>query len=140
MPPVRVVSARPIWRAVSQSAKRIALAIAQYNGCGYCLSAHTYLGENLAKLSHEEMATNREGRSTDGKANVAVVFAMKVAEKRGRVADADLAAVRAAGYSDAQLIEIVQHVALNIWTNYLNELAQTEIDFPLASGVEERAA
>jgi alkylhydroperoxidase family enzyme len=86
------------------------------------------------------MAANREGHSTEAKANAAVVFAIKVAEKRGRVADAELAAVRAAGYSDAQLIEIVQHVALNIWTNYLNEVAQTEIDFPLASGVEERAA
>lgn len=115
--------------------ERIALAIAQINGCGYCLSAHTYLGANLAKLSPEEIAANRNGRSTDAKADAAVVFAVKVAEARGRVADADLAAVRAAGYDDAQIIEIVQHVALNIWTNYLNEVAQTDIDFPVAEGV-----
>ena len=122
-------------RLPASTRERIALAIAQYNGCGYCLSAHTYLGANLAKLSHEEMAANRKGRSTDIKANAAVVFAVKVAESRGHVTDADLAAIRAAGYDNAQIIEIIQHVALNIWTNYLNEVARTEIDFPVAEGV-----
>ena len=117
------------------TSERIALAIAEYNGCGYCLSAHTYLAGNLAKLSPEEIAANRSGRSTDAKANAAVVFARKVAELRGHVADTDLAAVRAAGYDDAQIVEIVQHVALNVWTNYLNEVARTEIDFPVADGV-----
>ena len=115
--------------------ERIALAIAQFNGCGYCLSAHTYLAGAVAGLSPEEIADNRLGRSGDAKADAAVVFALKVAENRGRVADADLAAVRAAGHDDGLIVEIVQHVALNIWTNYMNELAQTEIDFPLASGV-----
>jgi len=115
--------------------ERIALAVAEFNGCGYCLSAHTYLGTNLAKLSPEEIAANRKGRSTDAKADAAVVFAMKVAASRGHVSNADLGDVRAAGYDDAQIIEIVQHVALNIWTNYLNEVAQTEIDFPVAEGV-----
>ena len=115
--------------------ERIALAIAQYNGCGYCLSAHTYLGANLAKLSPEEIAANRKGRSTDAKANAAVVFAVRIAETRGHLADSDLREVRAAGYDDAQIVEIVQHVALNIWTNYLNEVARTEIDFPVAEGV-----
>ncbi|MCR8549417.1 peroxidase-related enzyme [Salipiger sp. P9] len=122
-------------RLPAATRERIALAIAQFNGCGYCLSAHSYLGANLAKLSPEEIAANRKGRSTDAKADAAVVFAVKVAEQRGHVADADLAAVRAAGYDDAQIVEIVQHVALNIWTNYLNEVAKTEIDFPVAEGV-----
>jgi alkylhydroperoxidase family enzyme len=70
-------------------------------------------------------------RSTDAKADVAVQFAVKVLNARGRVATEDLREVRDAGYDDGQIIEIVQHVALNIWTNYLNELAQTEIDFPV---------
>ena len=113
--------------------ERIALAIAQYNGCGYCLSAHTYLGEKLAKLSAEEIAANRAGRSTDAKADAAVRFAARVLEARGRVADTDLAAVRAAGYDDGQIVEIIQHVALNVWTNYLNEVARTEIDFPVVA-------
>lgn len=123
-------------RLPAATRERIALAIAEFNGCGYCLSAHTYLGSNLAKLSAEEIAANRAGRSTDARADVAVRFARKVAETRGHVADADLRDLRAADYDDAQIIEIVQHVALNIWTNYLNEVAQTEIDFPaVAPGI-----
>jgi uncharacterized peroxidase-related enzyme len=122
-------------RLPAATRERIALAIAQLNGCGYCLAAHTYLGANLAKLSPEEIVANRRGGSTDAKADAAVRFAVKVAEARGRVNDADLSAVRDAGYDDAQMIEIVQHVALNIWTNYLNEVAQTAIDFPAADGV-----
>jgi uncharacterized peroxidase-related enzyme len=115
--------------------ERIALAISQFNECGYCLSAHTYLATNLAKLAPEEIAANRAGRSTDAKANAAVVFAVKVAENRGHISDSDLFTVRNAGYDDGQVIEIVQHVALNVWTNYMNEVARTDIDFPVAEGI-----
>lgn len=113
--------------------ERIALAVAQVNGCGYCLSAHSYLGKNLAKLSDEEIALNRDGGSTDPKADAAVRFALKVVDARGHVSDADIRDVKSAGYSDAQVIEIVTHVALNTLTNYVNEVAQTEIDFPVVT-------
>jgi uncharacterized peroxidase-related enzyme len=113
--------------------ERIALAVAEINGCQYCLSAHTYLGRNLAKLDDAEMAANRRGRSTDATADAAVHFASRVAQLRGQVSPADFAAVKDAGYSDAQIIEIVQHVALNVWTNYINTVAQTEIDFPVVA-------
>jgi uncharacterized peroxidase-related enzyme len=119
-------------RLPAATRERIALAVAQFNGCAYCLSAHTYLGANVAKLLPEEIAANRNGRSTDATADAAVRFAVQVLETRGGVADADLSAVRAAGYDDAQIVEIVQHVALNVWTNYLNEVAKTDIDFPVA--------
>lgn len=115
--------------------ERIALAVAQINGCGYCLSAHSYLGKNLAKLSDAEIAANRHGRSLDPKADAAVRFAARVVTERGHVTDADVQAVRMAGYDDAQIVEIVQHVALNTWTNYVNEVAQTEIDFPVAQAL-----
>jgi uncharacterized peroxidase-related enzyme len=111
--------------------ERIALAVAEVNGCNYCLSAHTYLGRNLAKLDDAEITANRNGASNDIKADAAVRFAAKVAKDRGHVADADFAAVKAAGYTDAQVIEIVQHVALNSWTNFFNNVFQTEIDFPV---------
>ncbi len=111
--------------------ERIALAIANYNGCDYCNSAHTYLGQNLAKLDSAELAANRAGRSTDAKADAAVRFAVKVAENRGRVSEQDFAEVRLAGYSDAELVEIVGHVALNVLTNYINEAFGTQIDFPV---------
>lgn len=113
--------------------ERIALAVAEINGCAYCLSAHTYLGKNLAKLDDAEIAANRSGSSKDPKAAAAVAFAAKVTAQRGKVSADDVAAVKAAGYSDAEIVEIVQHVALNTWTNYINEVAKTEIDFPVVS-------
>ena len=114
----------------AQTRERIALAVAEVNGCGYCLAAHSYLGTHVAKLSDAEIAANRHGGSLDAKADAAVRFAAKVVRERGHVSDADLQAVRLAGYDDAQIIEIVQHVALNTWTNYINEVAGTDIDFP----------
>jgi uncharacterized peroxidase-related enzyme len=111
--------------------ERIALAVAEVNGCDYCLSAHTYLGRNVAKLDDAEITANRNGASNDVKADSAVRFAVKVTRLRGHVTGEDFAAVKAAGYSDAQIIEIVQHVALNTWTNYINVVAQTDIDFPV---------
>ena len=116
----------------AQTRERIALAVAQVNGCDYCLAAHTYLGKNLAKLDDAEIAANRHGGSRDPKADAAVRFAVKVIRDRGHVTDDDVQAVRMAGYDDAQMVEIVQHVALNTWTNYINEVAGTEIDFPVA--------
>jgi uncharacterized peroxidase-related enzyme len=110
--------------------ERIALAVAEVNGCDYCLSAHTYLGRTLAKLDDAEITANRSGASNDPKADAAVRFAAKVVRTRGHVGEADVSAVRQAGYSDAEIIEIVQHVALNTWTNYVNEVFKTDIDFP----------
>lgn len=111
--------------------ERIALAVAEINGSNYCLSAHSYLGKSMAKLDDAEITANRDGRSNDPKADAAVKFAAKVARERGHISEADLRAVKAAGYDDAQVIEIVQHVALNEFTNYINLVAQTDIDFPV---------
>jgi uncharacterized peroxidase-related enzyme len=113
--------------------ERIALAVAEVNGCDYCLSAHSYLAKNLAKLSDVEIAANRNGGSGDPKADAAVGFAVRLVKARGHVTDADIKAVKDAGYNDAQLIEIVLHVALNTLTNYVNEVAKTEIDFPVVT-------
>lgn len=110
--------------------ERIALAVAEINGCDYCLSAHTYLGKNLAKLDDAEIAANRAGASNDPKADAAVRFAAKVTRERGHVGEDDIRTVKLAGYNDAQIIEMVLHVALNTWTNYINEVAKTDIDFP----------
>jgi uncharacterized peroxidase-related enzyme len=114
--------------------ERIALAVSELNGCSYCLSAHTYLGKNLAKLDDAEISANRSGSSNDPFAASAVHFAVKVARERGHVGQDDLNALRTAGYDDGQIIEIVLHVALNTWTNYINEVAKTDIDFPTVTG------
>ena len=111
--------------------ERIALAVAQINGCDYCLSAHSYLGLNLAKITPEEIALNRQGKSGDQKADAAVRLAVKIVQERGRVDAADIQAVRAAGFSDGQIVEIVAVAAENIFTNMLNLVADTEIDFPV---------
>lgn len=113
--------------------ERIALAVAEINGCSYCLSAHTYLGKNVAKLDDAEITANRSGASNDPKADAAVRFAAKVARERGHVGEDDVRAVKLAGYDDAQIIEMVLHVALNTWTNYINEVAKTDIDFPVVT-------
>jgi uncharacterized peroxidase-related enzyme len=115
---------------------RIAIATAQVNGCDYCLSAHTYLGLNLAKISAEEIALNRKGASGDPKADAAVRFATKVAQTRGKVSDADLAEVKLAGFNEAQVIEIIAVVAENFLTNLFNNVAETDIDFPVVRAVE----
>ena len=115
-----------------QTRGRIALAVAEVNGCSYCLSAHTALGR-LAKLDDAEMTANRDGGSNDPKADTAVRFAVKVTRERGQVSDADVRSLKDAGYDDAQIVEIVLHVALNVFTNYINKIAETEIDFPIVA-------
>jgi uncharacterized peroxidase-related enzyme len=115
----------------AQTGERIALAVAEINGCDYCLSAHTYLGKHVAKLDDAEMTANRDGGSNDPKADAAVRFAAKIARERGRVSDDDLRAVKAAGYTDAQIVEMVLHVALSVLTNYTNVAMGADIDFPV---------
>ena len=113
--------------------ERVALVVAEQNGCDYCLSAHTYLGRNVATLDDAEITANRNGSSNDMQAAAAVRFAAQLVRSRGHLADADVQAVKAAGYSDAQIVEIVLAVALNTFTNYVNEVARTEIDFPVVN-------
>lgn len=112
-----------------QTRERIALALAQQNSCEYCLSAHTALGSN-AGLSGTEMDANRAGSSQDAKAAVAVKFARSLVEHKGEVTTAEIAEVRAAGYSDADIVEIITHVGMNLLTNILGKASRVEIDFP----------
>ncbi|HET7131008.1 MAG TPA: carboxymuconolactone decarboxylase family protein [Gammaproteobacteria bacterium] len=116
--------------------ERLSIAVADANACDYCLAAHAYLGRNVAKLDDAEIGANRNGTSNEPHAAAAVRFARRVMQERGHVTDDDLRAVRAEGYDDAQIVEIVQHVALNVWTNYINSVARTAVDFP-AIGVRK---
>ncbi|RWM69147.1 MULTISPECIES: carboxymuconolactone decarboxylase family protein [Mesorhizobium] len=110
--------------------ERIALTMAEANGCDYCLSAHTYTGAKFARLDESEIEANRRGTSKDPKAAAAVEFARALVGTRGSVAPDEIEKVRAAGYGDAEILEIIAHVALNTFTNYVNEALGTEIDFP----------
>ncbi|MDT9002245.1 carboxymuconolactone decarboxylase family protein [Paucibacter sp. APW11] len=117
----------------AQLRERIALAVAEFNGCDYCLSAHDYIGRNLAKLSGEDIAAARDFHSPDAASAAALRFARRVVETRGQVDAGDVTTLRAAGFSEGAVIEIVLNVALNVLTNYVNNVAQTEVDFPKVS-------
>ena len=109
--------------------ERIALAVAEGNGCEYCVSAHTAIGRK-AGLSNEEMLLNRRGSSADQKAAGAVALARALNEHRGEITDAELDAARAAGLGDAEIVEVIAAVALNFFTNVIGKATRLEIDFP----------
>lgn len=109
--------------------ERIALALAEQNACEYCVSAHTAIGRK-AGLSTVEMEANRDGSSQDAKAAVAVKLAKSLAENSGEVTTTELLEAKNAGYSDAEIVEIITHVGMNILTNILGKASRVEIDFP----------
>lgn len=112
--------------------EQIALVVAGKNQCDYCASAHTLLGKG-AGVEESELASNLKGQSSDTTTQAALTFAAAIVEKRGRITDGELAAVREAGFSDGQIVEIIAVTCMNIFTNYFNHIAGTEVDFPLIS-------
>lgn len=109
--------------------EQVAIRVAQENGCSYCLAAHTALG-SLSGLDAGELAAARRGVSGDARASAAMALASAILGTRGKVTDATLAAARRSGLSEGEIVEVVAHVGLNVFTNYLNNLARTDIDFP----------
>lgn len=124
----------------AKTGELIALAVAESNACDYCLSAHSFIGEKLVGIDTASLAAAREGNSSNTKTDAALKFAQALVAKRGSVTDSDVNTVKAAGYTDGEVGEIVAHVALNILTNYLNKTAQTEIDFPEVNAFEKAEA
>lgn len=116
--------------------EQIAVAVADRNACEYCLAAHTALGRK-AGASAEEMSAAQGGQATDPKTAAALRFALQLVEARGQVSQADVQAVRAAGFDDEAIVEILAHVALNLFTNYVNVAFAVPVDFP---GVKLRRA
>lgn len=109
--------------------EQIALAAAQANGCEYCLSAHTMLGK-MNGLGEGEIAAARQGAAADPKSAAILQFALQVINQRGAVSDAAVNQAFQAGLTEGEIAEIVANVALNTYTNYLNNVARTEVDFP----------
>lgn len=112
----------------SAIAERIGIQLAVMNGCDYCLAAHSYTGSKI--LSAEEVSLSRKGRSSEPQAQAALDFASAVMKKAGEVSDEEFTKARQAGFSDAELLEIVAIVSLNFFTNAINGVAQTKVDFP----------
>ena len=109
--------------------EQIAVAVADRNRCEYCLAAHIALGRK-AGASAEEMAAAQAGQSADPKTAAALHFALQLVEQRGQVSDEDVRRLREAGFSDEGIVEIVAHVALNLFTNYINVALGVPVDFP----------
>jgi AhpD family alkylhydroperoxidase len=115
----------------AQTAERIALAVAETIGCQYGLSLHTFHARNGIGLDDAEITANRSGASNDPRADAAVCFAAKLVRSQGVIGDDDLRVLKAAGYDDGQIIEIVLHAGLNILAGFINKVGDTDIDFPL---------
>ncbi|MUL77143.1 carboxymuconolactone decarboxylase family protein [Mycolicibacterium sp. CBMA 226] len=113
--------------------ERLAIATAQLNGCEYCLSAHTYIGANIAKVDAVELDNARRAESSDVHVAALLKLSNAIAETAGDVDAADLNTAREAGVTDEEIGELVANVALNILTNYFNVLAHVDNDWPLVS-------
>lgn len=120
----------------AKTREQIALVVGQTNACNYCLSAHSAIGK-MVGLTAAQILESRRGASAEPATDAVLRFARQIVDKRGLVSDADLAAVRNAGWDDRAIAEIVANVALNIFTNYFNHVAETEIDFPRAEAIAD---
>lgn len=109
--------------------EQIALAVAEANRCEYCLAAHSTLGK-MAGLSDAELAASRDAKGATERHTAALTFARQLVESQGMVGEEAVAAVRAAGFSDGEIAEIIANVAINVFTNYFNNAAAVDVDFP----------
>jgi uncharacterized peroxidase-related enzyme len=117
--------------------EQIAVTVAEANGCDYCVAAHYAIGKSVG-LSEDTLTDSRRGTSTDSKEDVALRFARRLVENSARVTDDDVARLRRGGYGDREIVEIVANVALNIFTNYFNHVARTDVDFPAVPELSHR--
>lgn len=109
--------------------EKIAIAVANRNACEYCLAAHTALGQG-AGISAVDLQAAQLGQSADPKTAAALHFALKLVNDRAQVSETDTQALRQAGFNDEEIVEIIAHVALNLFTNYINISLDVPVDFP----------
>lgn len=114
--------------------EQIALLTAALNACEYCISAHAFRGQKLGLLA-EELALNQTAVASDPKTHAALTFVKALMVKNGAIDTSEFAALKTAGWSDEEIGEIVAHVALNVFSNYFNHVAQPELDFPLTKRI-----
>ena len=118
----------------AKSRELISLAVAQANDCDYCLAAHSAIGK-MVGLTPDQILDSRRGTSVDPKTDAVVRLARKLVDARGHATDADLDDFRGAGFDDEAVVEVVANVALNMFTNYFNHVAETDVDFPEAEPI-----
>jgi uncharacterized peroxidase-related enzyme len=123
----------------AKAREQLALAIGEANQCDYCVAAHSAIGKTVG-LTGDQIRDSRLGTAVDAKTDALIRFAREVVDARGQVTDQDIRAVREAGFRDSTIAEVVAHVALNIFTNYFNQVARTDIDFPKAPALTPEPA
>jgi uncharacterized peroxidase-related enzyme len=109
--------------------EQIALTVAETNQCGYCLSAHTFIGGKVG-LAERDILDARQGHAADVRSGAILALARNIVVQRGEIGAAGLEQARKAGLTDGEIVETIANVALNIFSNYVNHIAGTEIDFP----------
>jgi uncharacterized peroxidase-related enzyme len=114
--------------------EEIALAVAEANSCHYCLAAHSTIGK-MVGLTADQIRDSRQGTAVDPKTHALIRFARKLVEARGQITDRDVADVREVGFDDGAIAEVVANVALSVFTNYFNNVAETDVDFPKAEAL-----
>jgi uncharacterized peroxidase-related enzyme len=119
----------------AKTQEAVALAVSRANGCSYCVATHCFITRANSQTAPDEITLNLEGKSSDPKRAAAAAFAKRIIDTHGKVSDTDLAAVRAAGYSDGQIIELTALAARYTMTNFLNNMAEVEVDIPDVSGM-----
>jgi uncharacterized peroxidase-related enzyme len=123
----------------AKAREQIALAVAQANGCEYCVAAHAAIGR-MVGLTDDQIRDSRLGTAVDPKADALIRFTLRVLNAHGAVGDGDLDEVRGAGFDDAAIAEVVANVALHVFTNYFNRLAKTDLDFPTVPALKPEPA
>lgn len=119
--------------------ERIALVVAEANGCAYCLSAHSFLGQG-AGLTQQDIDAARLAQALDGRTAAILRFARQLVDERGAIPNAALQEAKRAGLTDAEIVEVIGNVVVNIFTNYMNLVANTDIDFPVVTPRTSKAA
>lgn len=114
----------------------IAIEVAQLNGCGYCLAAHSAIGA-AAGLDVQSINRARKGEFDDTPTGEVLRFVKILVRNHGYVRDDDIARLRYAGFGDGEITEIIANVSINIFTNYFNHVAQTPIDFSQVPALSE---
>jgi len=112
--------------------KTIILATSELNGCEYCVSAHTEMARNSDLLTPEQSLDARRLKGIDDKSTAALTFVKRAWDTKGKVSDADLKAVRDAGFGDTEIVEILGVMALATLANYVSNVGELDMDFPEA--------
>lgn len=110
--------------------EQIALVVGQRNDCGYCVAAHSVIG-SMVGLTPSEVHAARKAQAANPRDQAVLELASAIVAQQGKLSARQVSEFQALGLKDADILEVLLNVVLNIFTNYTNHIADTEIDFPV---------